>query len=1032
MCLEYVDMRFFFRNIQGAPPRMGFMFSIPRGANNENDGFGQAHHMHPATRLLEPSPTLTIAVNLPRGQFDYTLQPVDENLRQKVPKARTAMRVTFKADAQVFVEGFGMPFENRDNPVYEEWLNRNGSVVGEYTLLNILQQKEFFIAVNDEQKALDKRMRASESVPSFAYPWADRHDWFPSRYQKLTEQYKSSISFAAAFQFENENDHMSALAHGVAQDSLWLAQEAAKIFATKFLAYFVPTEHDGQVSSRCYYAILSPPKLFLESFKDTWKKIVSDECFKLAFHNDMAAMEQLPDLEHEDTWHELARAVWEAKVMDCPETIDALAQHPVESHEVVLLVKRPSPEKEPIEVPEFSARNLANAALSADEPQWAPVSVLFSGTLNDTGRKVNAVCQYRAAAKPTNPFVVHGVDPASIEQTITTWPIPPKAQLDMAIHRDLVRGCGFYSTLVGDIRRVNDKRVDNLLPVVNYLRDVPSDYIDALLRNILPGDRARFQRYISETPAGLAIIAAGPGFGKTTAIAVATLAMIAGLGQIYGSAPTHAAVDNFAYRLFQIDEDIVKSVNKNAADGPVARCKIIVRGYKPLDELAAFRKLLRDPQAGDSAASSASWRRDSKWKLKGSMAYWMLMLLGSKAVRELGQDDSASLHALHAEFHADKSLDTLRSVAQGKEPWNAFSDCNQNKTTFLQHLFEKLLAIADIVCTTSALSEQKPYQDFKNKRAKGIAVDESGSITRADLYSVWGNTLLPCLLVGDEKQLKPVVMTTLDVDNNKNLRNLHAPDAGVSPLLFFKANGWPIYRMRTQFRMAYGMFDLCQQVIYSDLPAEYGPGCDISLPIHQIGHDLEKFLRARYPTLAAPPPDKFRPAFISCKGCRAIRTASGSKTCFGQVKIALDFLADFVSVAKVDPSRITVIAPYKGNVELAKVLRKRRHEYLPLASMDEVATLGSFQGREGDIVVVVMGTTFIGDDNVKGPGFTKQPERLNVMLSRQRSGLVVFGDINVSKHAKARRDGKKRPFVSKTVLDQVYEWFVGEGRVAEA
>jgi hypothetical protein len=30
-----------------------------------------------------------------------------------------------------------------------------------------------------------------------------------------------------------------------------------------------------------------------------------------------------------------------------------------------------------------------------------------------------------------------------------------------------------------------------------------------------------------------------------------------------------------------------------------------------------------------------------------------------------------------------------------------------------------------------------------------------------------------------------------------------------------------------------------------------------------------------------------------------------------------------------------------------------------------------------------------------GPGFTTDEHRLNVMLSRQKSGLLVFGDINV-------------------------------------
>lgn len=48
-----------------------------------------------------------------------------------------------------------------------------------------------------------------------------------------------------------------------------------------------------------------------------------------------------------------------------------------------------------------------------------------------------------------------------------------------------------------------------------------------------------------------------------------------------------------------------------------------------------------------------------------------------------------------------------------------------------------------------------------------------------------------------------------------------------------------------------------------------------------------------------------------------------------------------------------------------------------LESMEEAATVDSFQGREGDIVVTIMATT-----QAVGAGFTTDMNRLNVMLSR--------------------------------------------------
>lgn len=40
---------------------------------------------------------------------------------------------------------------------------------------------------------------------------------------------------------------------------------------------------------------------------------------------------------------------------------------------------------------------------------------------------------------------------------------------------------------------------------------------------------------------------------------------------------------------------------------------------------------------------------------------------------------------------------------------------------------------------------------FRDKKNQAFAVDKVGNISRPDLYTVWGNTCLPCFLGGDEK-----------------------------------------------------------------------------------------------------------------------------------------------------------------------------------------------------------------------------------------------------------------------------------------
>ncbi len=110
-----------------------------------------------------------------------------------------------------------------------------------------------------------------------------------------------------------------------------------------------------------------------------------------------------------------------------------------------------------------------------------------------------------------------------------------------------------------------------------------------------------------------------------------------------------------------------------------------------------------------------------------------------------------------------------------------------------------------------------------------------------------------------------------------------------------------------------------------------------------------------------------------------------------QVKIALGFLCDFVTAAKVDPAKIVVIAPYKANVEFINGLLLKKPQYAALKAMRLAATVDSFQGQEGEIAAVVLGTT-----QHSGPGFTTDPNRLNFLFSRHKSGLLIFGDINVT------------------------------------
>jgi hypothetical protein len=511
--------------------------------------------------------------------------------------------------------------------------------------------------------------------------------------------------------------------------------------------------------------------------------------------------------------------------------------------------------------------------------------------------------------------------------------------------------------------------------------------------------------------------------------------MAATLGKVYATAPTHVATDNFAERLDRISQSVTSRRNEGRPHEGKSHRTFVMRGFKGEEEYEAFRRILENPHLGDKAAPNRDWSADSKWTLHLSPTFWLLMALRSPAVRELHEDDHPGILAIQKRLDNAPKCKRLRDVATGAISWQEYESGEMVQASIVHDMFRVLFASVDILCTTPALSCQKPFREWKENSAKGIAVDEAGNISRPDLYCVWGNTLLPCLLGGDDKQLPPTVMTLDDKDGEGNYLNRFGPDAKISALEFFRASGWPIYRLRTQLRMAKGLFDTCHREVYSDLPFTYGPGSHLAK--HPVGQAVERYLATRFPKLKSSPAGSIREVFVHCPGTVCIvDPVTKSKRNPDQVDNALEFLGDLVKKSGIPPSSMAIITPYKANVDLVERRRKDPAHSL-LFSMPPAATIDSFQGREADIMVVIMGTT-----QAVGPGFTTDEHRLNVMLSRQKSGLLIFGDINVlgavEDSGKGKGKGKAtvrvtaqgdKQYVQLGMLFNVLRTLHGQGRV---
>ncbi|KAK4039344.1 DNA helicase [Parachaetomium inaequale] len=576
--------------------------------------------------------------------------------------------------------------------------------------------------------------------------------------------------------------------------------------------------------------------------------------------------------------------------------------------------------------------------------------------MSDTARKVESACLFLPGATPTHALPVQFTRAEIAEQL---------HQMDLC--RAVMRGQGFHewmtrpapSDLVEATATVAIAGPPSLtapvataeppsptvrpLPVANLWAIPNQRYSDALLQELLPGDQGPFREYLRNRTLGIALITAAPGFGKTTLVAVAALAMEGTFGPVLLAGPTNIAVDNLAARVHRTTMSVADRCNKGKAvdDPDRVRHKLVIRAYEREREVRSFLSLLEEPDFIPPVQ-----RGESSWTLEQSLAYWLPMLLGCRGDRfgALHPDASEALHRLREEFSERDSLRSLYAVA-----------------------------------AVQAVS--KDYY-FWVRRVAGTVIDEAGNMHMGDLGCVWGNCGIPVVLAGDPRQLRPTVVTGKEKDAEGNFYNRLANDGAISPLTFFTASGLPVYRLRAQLRMANGLFHWVAQYLYAEVNFKYAPSCAIDRPEFEAGRILERYFRRVNPPVRPSPAGKLLPVFVHCQGAHVqVDGRTGSKMCRQQVQVAVRIASDLVGDG-VDPSKITFLSPYAANVVLIHQLRKR---YPLLAGIGSPSTVDFFQGQENDIIIVVMGTTF----PYPGPGFTTDAHRLNVLLTRQRCGLVL-------------------------------------------
>lgn len=592
--------------------------------------------------------------------------------------------------------------------------------------------------------------------------------------------------------------------------------------------------------------------------------------------------------------------------------------------------------------------------------------------------------------------------------SLNIWPVV--MQQDMLAER---KSAAFNDILVGqglwDLFKVTSSF---RLPHFDLFHGVTDEVRDACIDHVFGDDRERVQQYFSKLHFGIGLVSAAPGMGKShlASIIITLMCLNPSIQQLYVSAASNGATDNILERVSYIAEPIVSKLID--AGHPVNRL-MLIRGYKGEIELANCLKALR----GISFEESGIWN-PSPWHFERSLCWWTLRALGSNAVPPLTSNDCAELWDLHQRLDALVSPEDQSSPIDGNylkftllvrlaRGLLTFGEYTQRQTPdahqkTLKRLMELVVSCANVVATTPAAASNDPYFTFNSKKAKAVVFDESGTMFRADGLLVFGNTPRPMIAVGDPKQLAPVLATAIErlhvVHRKRHYlyprdfkdgwpTNRFTGEAEISWLSWFIHLGFPVFHLHTQHRMAVGLFDLMLQTSYSDIKRyfEYSPLCR---PIDfRLGIRVEQYIQTKH-KLPSESPDKLLPVFFQTNNCPCRNYPdSASRLNPRQADCIAKCLAGMMEELSMSPADVAVLTPYRANLR-ALQKRFRREDILEGVIC---ATPDTFQGREAQIIIIALCVTA-----ETGPGFADDTRHLNVALTRHKSGLFIFGDINTT------------------------------------
>ncbi|KAH8689078.1 P-loop containing nucleoside triphosphate hydrolase protein [Talaromyces proteolyticus] len=323
-----------------------------------------------------------------------------------------------------------------------------------------------------------------------------------------------------------------------------------------------------------------------------------------------------------------------------------------------------------------------------------------------------------------------------------------------------------------------------------------------------------------------------------------------------------------------------------------------------------------------------------------------------------------------------------------------------------------------IACTTTAAA--KYTRALQAAKSGVIIVEEAGEILESHVLTAMTGDTKQLVLIGDHKQLRPKI-------NNYALSVEKGDGYDLNRSLFERLvlRGFPHTALSKQHRMRPEISRLIRDLTYPDLS-------DASKTLNR------PHLRGFQNDVIFVNHDEFETDLLNYTEKRDPSVNSSKQNPF-EVQMAL-MAVRYLGQQGYNTEEIIILTPYLGQLSLLRTELSKTNDPIlnDLDSSDlieaglmnsgtakltrqpiRISTIDNYQGEERDIVVV----TLTRSNKVGDIGFLAAPERVNVLLSRARTALVIIGNSDTFLNSKKGISTWKPLFELLVRYGHVYDGF---------